>query len=486
MVLGLAAFYVAAVFLGGCIPDDSLQWSADGSIGLLRIDEGLYIVDGNSGELTEVEKTLVNLLPDISDDGKMVAYCLGVRCSNATESLKELPAGQVKMVKYYAEVTRKNILSSGGLKDGRFPFPEEGLLLPNDYRNWSIRYLCENADKELLEVLGDEGIKKGKEQEFGYFKIVVAPSEDPNKKRLVTTSVLNVVVLKLSPNGKFLGYLMHTQRGEVSNAFEEFSLFVSSLEGDANSVLVDHPVSLGYDWRPDSRAIAYIRADSDGLSHDDFIVGTLEQRVVADANDNILVKEVETGEKGSAGTYDCAGGSLELAGVIFHPWLKVVYGQGGRLFFTSAEFTLPTSARDEGRWSVFCYDAVTNTVSDVLGASVSSYSSDALGTSQFDLSPDGKQVLLPMEKNRFLIYRFDDRSTIFPIEEDEGFGEDNVSAFLPTWKGNDEISCLVSEKSRFLTSDKEEPHKRKEIVILGADGKFRRVLSESWPDQLFD
>jgi hypothetical protein len=482
MCFGLVAFYVAAVFLGGCIPEDSLQWSEDGSVGLLQIDEGLYIVDGNSGELTGVEKTNVNIMPDISDDGRLIAYCRGIKCSSASENLKVLPAGQVKMIKYYAEQTRNNILNSGGLTDGRFPFPEEGLLLPHDYRNWSIRYLCENAGDKLLEVLGKEGIEKSKEQELGYFQIVVAPTKAPEKRRIVASSVFNMMGMKLSPNSKFVVYLMHTQKGEVSNAFEEFGLYVASLETDVNMALVNHPVSLGFDWRPDSKAIAYIKADSKNLRHDNFIIGTLEERIVADANDNFLIKPVESGGKGSAGTHECTGEISELAGVIFYPWLKVVYGQGGRLFFTSAEFKLPTSARDEGRWSVFCYDPVTNTVANVLRASVSSYSSDTLGTSQFDLSPDGKKVLLPMNKNRFLIYRFGDGSTIFPIEEDEGFGEDNISAFFPAWKGNYEISCMVSEKSRFLARDKDEPHKRKEIVILGADGKFRRVLSKSWPD----
>lgn len=482
MDLRLAVFYIAALFIVGCIPEDSLQWSEDGSVGLLRIDGALYVVDGNSGELTEVEKKNVGTLPGISDDGKLIAYCRGIKCSNASENLKVLPAGQVKMIKYYAEQTGKNILSSGGLVDGRFPFPEEGLLLPNEYRYWSIRYLCENADDKLLKVLGKEGIEKSKEEELGYFQIVVAPVKEPEKKRIVANSVFNVTVTKLSPNGKLVGYLMHTQKGEVSNAFSEFGLYVASLETDINMALVSHPVSLGYDWRPDGRAIAYISADSEDLSYDDFIIGTLEERVVADANDNLLVKSIEPGEKGSAGMYECTGNSSQLAGLIFNPWMKVVYGPGNRLFFTNAALTLPTSRRDEPRWSVFCYDPVTSTVTDVLGASVSSNSGEALGTSQFDLSPDGKKVLLPMEKNRFLIYRFGDGSTVCPIEESEGFGEKEVSELLPAWKGNDEISCMVSEKSHFLTRDKEEPHKRKEIVIFGSDGEFRRILSESWKE----
>ncbi|MHC4109851.1 MAG: hypothetical protein ACYSUY_02175 [Planctomycetota bacterium] len=479
----LAAFYVAAIFLVGCIPDDSLQWLEDGSTGLLRMQGELHRVDGESGELTRVAGDILPW-PDLSDDGKLVAYSQGVECFNPSEGLKGLPAGQVKMIKFYAGQIKKNILDAGGLTNGKFPFPEEGLLLPGDYRNWAIRYLCENADGKLLEVLGKEGIEKGKEEEIGYYRIVVAPAKAPEKRRIVANSVFSMMGTKLSPKGKFLAYLMHTQEGEVSNSFEEYGLYVASLESDANMVRVNHPVTLGFDWRPDGKAIAYISADSEDLLHDNFIVGILEERIVADANDNLLVKSIESGEKGTAGPHQCTGESSELAGLIFNPWLKVVYGTGERLFFSGARLSLPTSTKDEPRWSVFCYDPVTATVTDVLGQSVSSYSGEAIGTSQFALSPDGKNVLLPLVKNRFMIYRFSDGSTIFPIKEDEGFGEENISVLLPVWKGNDEISCVVSEESHFLKKEDEEKHHRKEIVILGADGSFRRVLSENWPDIL--
>ncbi|MDH4241329.1 MAG: hypothetical protein OEW48_17360 [Phycisphaerae bacterium] len=480
---GLVAFYVAVIFLVGCIPEDSLQWSKDGSTGLLRMKGELYLVDGLSGELTKIAKDILPW-PDISDDGKLIAYCRGVQCSNASENLKVLPAGQVRMIKFYAEKTKKNILDAGGLTDGQFPFPEEGLLLPGDYQNWAIRYLCENADGKLLELLGKEGIEKGKEKEIGYFRIVVAPAREPEKGRIVANSVFNVMGMKLSPNNKFLAYLMHTQEGQVNNAFEEYGLYVASLESDANMALVGHPVSLGFGWRPDSKAVAYIKADSKNLRHDDFIVGTLEERTIADVNDNLLAEATVLPEHGSAGTHRCTGENPELAGLIFNPWLKAVYGPGERLFFSSARLSLPTSTNDEPKWSVFCYDSVTNTVTNVLGPGVSSYTDEDMGVAQLDLSADGKKVLLPLSKNRFLIYRFGDGSVVLPIEEGEEFGEENVSALFPAWKGNDEISCMVSEKSHFLTRDKEEPHKRKEIVILGADGKFRRVLSEKWPDGL--
>ena len=153
----------------------------------------------------------------------------------------------------------------------------------------------------------------------------------------------------------------------------------------------------------------------------------------------------------------------------------------GRIFFSGAHLSVPTSTKDEPRWSVFCYDTVTATVTDVLSGRVSNYSGEVIGTSQFSLSPDGKKVLLPMPKNRFLIYTFSDGSTVFPLNESEEFGED-IPSFLPQWKGNDEISALVSEDSRFLRKEGEQEEVRKEIVIFGADGQFRRVLSENWTD----
>jgi len=481
MGFGLAAFYVAVIFLAGCVPEDSLQWSEDGSTGLLKIEEALYLVDGKSGELTEIAKDNVLPWPDISDDGKLIAYGEKVDCNSLSEGLKVLPPGQVKMVKYYAERLRKNVLKTGGLSNDRFPFPEEGLLLPGDYRNWSIRYLCENADGKILEILGETGIEKGKEKEIVCSRIIVSPSKSPDKRRIVATSIFPMTAMKLSPNGKFLSYLMHTQEGQVSNAFEEYGLFIASLETDVKAMRVSHRVALGYDWRPDGKAIAYIEADSKNLRHGDFIVGTLEERTVADVNDNLLAAPTGLPDQGSAGTHQCTGKTSELAGVIFYPWLKVVYGSGGRMFFSSAVLLLPASRRDQAEWSLFCYDPVTATVADVLPASVSNYSGEAMVVTQFALSPDGKKAMLPMSKNRFLIYRFGDGSVVFPLEESEEFGED-IPSFLPDWKGNDEISALVSEYSRFLKKEGQQEHDRKEIVIFGADGKFQRVLSENWPD----
>jgi hypothetical protein len=488
MTCGLLAFYAVVAFIVGCIPENSLQWCQDGSVGLLRAEGELGLVDGKTGELTMVAED-VGLWPDISKDGNLIAYSEKVNCDNLSEGLKLLPPGQVKMIQYCAEQMRKDILDGHGRTSDKVPFPapEEGPLVPNDYRNWAIRYLCENADSELLETLGNEAITKGKEETISYFQVVVVSRENLTKKRVVTANVFTTMATRLSPDGKSVAYLMHTQEGQVSNAFEEYGLYVASLETDVKAMLVDHPLAIGYDWREDGRAIAYLSADSKDLPHDNAILGTLNEKTVADANGSLLAEPMQLPERGSAATHHCIGGTAQLVGTVFYPWWKVEYGLDNRIFFSSFALPLPASKRDEPACSLFCYDPVTAAVADALPLSVSSQTSQQVfGISQFALSPDGRFVLLPIAHNRFIVYELGTDSMEMPIPEEEGFGEEELPELAPSWKGSSEVSFLVSENSHFLPKAKEGEEKpaRKEIVVLRRTDGQSRILSENWPESL--
>ena len=482
MTCALPAFCAAVVFLVGCIPlfESTLQWCEDGSVGLLRVDQGLALVDGKTGELTQVADN-VALLPDISKDGKLIAYSEKVNCDDLSEGLKLLPPGQVRMIEYYAERMKRNILDAGKLPNDQFGFPEEGLLLPEDYRNWAIRYLGENAGSELLEILGNEGIGKAEERAIHYSQIVVVPRENLAERRVVTTGIFEIITTRFSPNAKSVAYLMHTQEGEVSNAYQEFGLYITSLETDVKAMHVDSRVAIGYDWRADGRAIAYLSADSKNLRHDDFLLGTLNEKMVADANGSLMAEPIQLNEQGSAGTHGSTGKTAEFVATAFYPWFQVKYGLGNRIFFSSFDLPLPASKRDEPGCSLFCFDPVTGSVKDVLPLSVSTHTSQAMGMLYFALSPDGKRVLLPIKNNRFIGYALGTDSPEIGIPEEEGFGEEDFPLLPPSWKGNNEICCLVSENSHFLpkAKDGEEKPARKEVVVLKDDRSW--VLSESWP-----
>lgn len=482
----LVAFCVAAILLGGCIPEDSLQWSDDGSIGLLRVAGALYLVDGQTGALTEIVKENVQPWPDISKEGSLIAYAEQIRCDSLSDGLKLLPAGQVKMIKFYAGQIRKSLLDAGGLTDGGFPFPEQGLLTPHDYRNWAIRCLCENADDKLSKILGDEGIKKAREMPLHYFQVVVVPHKALDKKNIVAVSLFSIVATKLSPNNQHVAYLMHTQQGQVSNAFEEYGLYVASLKGDVQAVRIADRVAFGYDWSKDGERIAYLEADSHDLRDDDLILGSLNERIVADSQGGLFATPLVPSEQGSAYTHECTGQTASLAGAVFYPWAKVQYGLDGRIFFSSFVLSLPVSKRDDPACSLFCYDPLTATVADVLPASVSIHTHDLiLGVSLFSLSPNGREVLLPIKNNRLTVHALGTDSAEFPILQEEGFGNDEPPEMAPCWKGNDEISFLVAENSHFLPKAEEgaAATSRKEIIVLRKSDGTSRVLSKSWPDK---
>ena len=481
---GLAAFFAAAVFFVGCIPENSLEWSEDGSVGLLRVEGALYLVDGQTGELTEIAKQDVQPWPDISKDGSLIAYSQEVGCDNLPEGLKLLPPGQVKMIQYNAKRMGDALMKAENLgMIEKFPEPDDELLRAEDYGNWAVRYMVENADSELLKVLKDEGIKLAREKTLRYFQVVVVPRGNLNDKRIVATSIFGIVGTRLSPDNRYVSYIMHTQYGKDEM---EYSLYIASLKGDIKTMLVDQRVALGYDWRKDSRALAYLNADTEKFDDDELVLGTLQERVVVDEQNNLLVKpvELENDENGSVEMHTCTSDVSSLAGMVFYTWQKVRYGLEGRIFFSTCLMPLPMSKKDESGWSLFCYDSLTGTVTNVLPQSVSVHTSQAMNMLQFELSPDGKKVLLPIKNNRLVDYEFGTDQVGIPISEDEGFGEEEISALVPTFKGNNEISFLISEKSHYLPEAERENSDRYEFVVLDRAELKGRILSEKWPDEL--
>jgi hypothetical protein len=478
----LIVFCIAATLLTGCIPEDSLEWSEDGSVGLLRIDGALFLVDGSSGQLTEVTRENVQPWPDISKDGSLIAYSRDVECNDLSKGLKMLPPGQDEIIKKGARQIYEKILNTKEIKDGNFPEPDEELLKPGDYKNWAIRYLCENADDQIRKVLGNEIIMLGKEKRISYFQVVVVRVDNLNDKRVIATNIFGTVATRLSPDNHYVSYIMQTQHGQEE---DEYSLYAASLKGDVKTMLIDERVALGYDWRKDSKAIAYLNSDSADLSGDDGVLGTLRERLVADEN-NLLAGPADNT---SIQTHNCNSGASSCAGLIFYPWQKVRYGANGRIFFSTAAMSLPVSKINEGRWSLFCFDPGIGTVSDVLPQNVSNVC-QVLAMLQFELSPDGRKVLLPIKYNRFVIYELGTDSMDIPIDEDEEFGEEEISELIPMWKGNNEISFLVSGKSHFLPEQEQrknvEGQVRNEIIILDKTNNKSRILSSSWADEIIE
>jgi hypothetical protein len=220
-----------------------------------------------------------------------------------------------------------------------------------------------------------------------------------------------------------------------------------------------------------------MRAQGEIDFDDEFSLGELCEVKVADSKGNLLAEKLDA-SNGAFPSHTCNGQMPDQVGIHFFPWSKLEYGPRGRIFFVCTALKIPYPTNVDPSLQLFCYDTVTKTVSGLLPLDLSYYISK-MPAYQFSLSHDGRKVLLPLEKNRFMIYELGTTSAELPVEENEGFGENEIMKIAPAWKGKNEIACMVAEKSHFLKNEKDHG---KEIVVLNGDGKFQRVLSENWPE----
>ena len=464
--------YGAVVLLAGCFPEDSLDWSADGSVGLLRTGEALYLVDGQTGKLTLVEGESVMPWPDLSRDGAQIAYSGEATCPTLAEGWRTLPASQRKMIENDVQSLREQILSDALTVTDFNDVPDSAFRYDTPYRAWVVRTLCENADEALTRKLGRELLQQGKRSKLECNVLVIVSRTDLSRKKILVTSAMPIFRPRFSPDGKSVAYLV-VEAGENMD-MGPAHLFVASLQEGMPAVYVASRVAFGFDWRKNSQALAYLQQEGG-----DTILGVIFERQVRDGNGTLLEEMSADASGNPLEIHHCTGQTRQLVGTLFDPLVKVAYGAGERLFFSSASGRIPTSDLDEPKYMLFCYDFVTGTVVEVLPAEAPAYVGQAVDF--FSLSPDGRRVLLPMPNNRFAIYTFGTKSPEVPVLETEQFGED-LPKFLPSWRGNDRITCLVSEESHFLTSDEGQPHRRKEVVMLDATGKYQSTLSADWPD----
>jgi len=480
--LSLVASYILAAFIAGCIPEDSLQWNADGSKGIYSKKGALFLVDGSTGSLTQIapKKTTTDW-PAISPDGSQFAYSQIIKVDDFNSAFKLLPPTQAKEIKEHAEILKQKILTEG-IKDANLPSLED--YANEQHTAWVDRYLIEKIDTQFGQKIGPELIKKIKEKNLAFFQLVLAPTADPNGKKILTTSSQPLWRIRFSPDSKLIGYVTDRITGKT---FEVgLDLYVVSLTEKTPAAFVASAVSIGYDFRSDSRAIAYLEPEDKNFKDQKLVPGSLFEKTITDPNGRFLFSTEKLDCNDSQSRYICTGPTKAYAGVVYCSYMKVAYARDSRIFFSSTKISLPSSKIDNEEGSVFCCDTLTGAISDILPQIAVDFTQGNYYL--FALSHDSRKILLSGKKDTLGIYALgpDIESSKIIVDANEGFGEDAPPKLAAEWKGSNQLSCLVSEKSRYLTTDPNTPHRRKEIVILDAEGKLVKILSKDWPDELLD
>jgi hypothetical protein len=468
--ISLAASYVIAALIAGCIPEDSLQWNADGSKGIYSKKGAVYLVDGNTGALTKIaDNETTALWPAISPDGSMFTYSQIVKVSDFNNAFKLLPPAQTGEIKNSAEILRREILARD-VFDGNFPPLND--TCNEQHVAWVQRYLVENADARLADKIGAELIRKTKEKELSYYQLILSPADDPNNKKIIMTSDRQLWRQKFSPDSKLLAFIIDNVNGKTFEA--GFDLYITNLTQNTAPALIAPAVSCTYDFRPDGRAFAFLSPEDENLKDQKLALGSLVEFTLFNADGKFL-----TYARNESHT-------KEYAGVIYNSWMSVSYARDSRIFFSSTKMNLPSSKIDTEKGSVFCADTLTGAVSDILPQLALDFTQGNYYL--FQLSHDSRRLLLPGNKNTVGIYALgpDIENSKVLVDVNESFGDDSPPKLVPQWKGQNHVSCLVSQESHYLTNDPNNPHHRKEIVILDDKGNLVQILSKNWPDDLLD
>jgi len=484
--LSLAASYILAVFIAGCFPKDSLQWSKDGSKGIYSKAGALFIVDGNTGSLTQVASNdTTTRWPAISPDGSLIAFGQVIKVDNFNNTLKQLPPNQGKVIEAHAEILKQKILAEG-IKDGNFPFIGKSVDSFNpQHVAWVQRFLVENADKRLAEKIGPDLINKAKSNALTYCQLVCAPTTDPNNRKIIATNEQMLWRIRFSPDSRLIAYGADRISGNSEILEVGFDLYVVSPAENIPAALVAPATADGYDFKSDSRAIAYIKSEDELFDTQRFPLGSLVERTLIDPNGKFLASFEHPDGNDSPAIYVCTGDATELAGVLYRPWMHVYYARQDRIFFASAKMSLPSSKLDQEKQTIFCLDLFTSAISEITPHAPELWQENLY---LFALSGDSRKILVPGNKNTLVLYALgpDLDKTKVIVDTNESFGDDSPPKLVSQWKGPNQLSCLVSEKSRYLTADPNTPHRRKEIVILDTEGKLVKILSKDWPDELLN
>ncbi|MCK5114789.1 MAG: PD40 domain-containing protein, partial [Phycisphaerae bacterium] len=445
-----------------------------------KIDEELVLIDGSNNTIIKlIDEGELQIGPSISADGKMIAYAKNEFFKNPDQLAELIPEDQLTVIQQYVRDIHDLIITEGGINKDKI---EKGTLFPRmqskQFASLVYSLIALQAEKPLLDLLKPDELKLAQEVKKQGFKlchlyVTTLDGLDVQNKQTIHISCFSMISPKISPDQKNIAYLI---QNDFLKDNDTYNLHVATLDSKIKAAQVAANVAFGaYDWSPNGRSLAFIENESPG-KNDDFMLGTLTEREIIDENGQLDVKPDQDRQKyNSIATHYCQGEDTELAGMIFYPWLSASYHPSGRIFFSSAPIKLPaTELQLAEEMSIFCYDPLLKTVTDVLPKDISAQlSTSVVG---FEISPDGKKLLLPLQKQRFLIYTLGKTDSIDPLTEADAFGEKDVFKMAPAFKGNNQIACLVEKDCHLLKDLPPDSLKDKEIAIIDHQGKFVDLL----------
>jgi len=462
------ALLILPVVLSGCLLDATLQWSQDGTVGLLGgTGLSLSIIDGTNGQVHRMPWNDIASTPSLSRDGKLMAFVNIQRANDIDDVLQRIPQAQAARVSGDAEQLLAACNSTKEAMDANSLFAKAGVSSSDIvYRGIVADYLLKRVSAQGIHVPESLLVFRNINP-LRFYDLLVAPSNASaaDQGRSVAASAFPMRMPQLSPDKRWLAYLIQT--GVESASAPTFHLCLTSTAGSSSALLASN-VSQGFAWREDSRTMVCIAA-LEQAAVGGFALGSLKEMTIIDLQGHLYLRSQP---KSDARRQDVVDQRVEpivsqLAGLFFHRSMKATYGARGRILLAAIRASLPVgSVEGEPTWSLFCCDPAYGTVVNILPPKVSEQLDEAVVG--FQVSPDGSHVLIPTERGTLLVYALGSPSaaTVQTTKETDKTRE--TTAILFGWKGSDRFTCLLAGNSPLLAGS---PYTTNELGIYEFDVK---------------
>ena len=412
------SFGVAALLLAvGCNEvEDRMSWSPDGTRAVLRLGDGLCLVDTNGNISSPLVSNVVSAawLPD----SRGLVLLRSIKVADWTNATHLLPHEEIVTVESLAKGLPDLLRAGLALADGdasdmykrffaelKMEHPEllsASILCVLDTRAAALDQAIQTArDPNKLK----EDLNNSRTTEVAEVSVLLLGGDQPaNPPRVIERTLTDLQQPRPSPSAPVVAFL----RGDA--------LMVAPLDGGTNRVSVAEKVEGSYDWTPDGKSLVYaVRLTESGSS--DINLARIERRTVIDAAGALV-----------------AGDTLPLAlnGSGFAPRVRCL--PDGRVLFAGFQQQLPAPAlaTREARFFLIDPSLGTNAVAVAIPSAPGALPQEL---AYFAPSPDGRQIAV-VESGSDAVAVLDVASGALEVVSPKRGWKSRI---LPAWHGTGEL-----------------------------------------------
>ncbi len=444
---------IACASLAGCIPEKRIIWSPDGRRAAVATPNGLFFIDP-AGKVLDPRLTGSAANCGWFPDSRRLAVVHATKAKRWSEVGELFGLEQAGEIEKLAKALRDRVMAYQGNWDDFEIDPEE--KFPSAIEIAAVVYLRDNLPAGLAEKFGDKWEDVEELQlDIWHLQVFTLRDDQLTPGRVLVRTFNQISRPRVAPNSRNVALLAPTANGND----ETVGLRVVSVEGGELRSAAEF-VALGYDWSPDGRSLACVRTEASRDQGDNIQLGSLTTIRVAEKDGKLLTEPEQRNDR---------------VGLLFNRLLSVRWLPDGRLLFSGVEATLPATTQDMPQeWSLFVLDPRTPaSVLRVLGRDLAEPVEASVP--MFEVSPDGRRVLLPGPGGKVILYEFSSGGSTSLVEQDDPEGK---LRSLPSWR-NEEQLCFV----RPTQPQAGVPHRSE--VVLWKDGEVLS-LSGAWPTEMVE